>query len=138
MATIHVRVGPRPLSIAQAYARLKDAASGGVVLFLGRVRPDRSGGRVLRSLLYEAHVPLAERELRRIAAESSKRFRATIVVVWHRIGLVRVGEPSVIVGAAAPHRDQAFRAARLVIDRLKRTAPIWKSASLKRGPRRPR
>lgn len=99
------------------------------MLFLGRVRPDRTAGGALRALLYEAHVGLAERALAEIATDAGRRFGARVVVVWHRTGRVKVGEPSVIVGVAAPHRDQAFRAARRVIDRLKRAAPIWKSAT---------
>jgi molybdopterin synthase catalytic subunit len=135
-----VRVSGAPLSVGRAYAELSDPASGGVVLFVGRVRPDRGGRGRVRALLYESHRPLAESVLRRLAREARARFGARRVVVWHRTGTLAVGVPSVLVGVAAPHRDSAFRAARWLIDQLKHEAPIWKTDLLRPdrgGARRP-
>lgn len=135
MIALHIRVDRRRLSVASAYALLEDPVAGGAVFFLGRVRPDREARRSVRALLYEAHLEVAKRELARIATAAAQRFDGRIVVVWHRVGVVPVGEASVLVGVAAPHRDQAFRAARQIIDRLKRTAPIWKSVASGRALR---
>ncbi|MCI4350573.1 MAG: molybdenum cofactor biosynthesis protein MoaE [Thermoplasmata archaeon] len=130
-----IRVGRAPLSVATAYAELDDARAGGVVLFLGRVRPDVVHGRRVRALDYEAHQPVAEASLQKLAREAQRRFNALRIVLWHRIGPVPVGEPSVIVGVATEHRAPAFAAARFMIDRLKVTLPVWKSVSSPR-PRR--
>jgi molybdopterin synthase catalytic subunit len=121
-----VRIDRRRLSVAQAYAELEDAMSGGVVLFLGRVRPDPSGRGRVRALTYETHHDLALKTFRDLEAIARARFGARRVVIWHRVDEVAVGSPSVIVGVSAPHRAAAFAAARYLIDRLKKTAPIWK------------
>jgi molybdopterin synthase catalytic subunit len=134
---VSVRVSPHVLSIPQAYSALRDPLSGGVVLFVGRVRPDAFGNGRVGSLLYEAHVSLAERALTEIEREARRRFRARRVVLWHRTGVLRIGTPSVLVGVATPHRADAFRAASWLIAELKRKAPIWKTERVRPG-RRPR
>jgi|HubBroStandDraft_3_1064219.scaffolds.fasta_scaffold38022_2 molybdopterin synthase catalytic subunit len=127
----------RPLSIERAYRALDDPKSGGVVVFVGRVRPDRSGGRTVQALDYEADVPMARRLLEALEREAKRDYRARRVVLWHRLGRVPVGAPSVIAGAAASHRAEAFEAARFLIDALKARVPIWKAATARPGRRRP-
>jgi molybdopterin synthase catalytic subunit len=85
----------------------------------------------VESLLYEAHAPLALSAFRNLERISRRRFGARRVVLWHRTGDVPIGAPSVIVGVAAGHRKAAFAAARFLIDRLKATAPIWKTDNLR-------
>jgi molybdopterin synthase catalytic subunit len=132
----------RPLSIREAARHLDDGESGGVVLFVGRVRPDRSGNRRVVALDYEADRKLALAQLRKLEKEARRRFGARRVFVIHRVGRLRVGIPSVMIGVAAPHRAEAFAAARFLIEELKREVPIWKSdrwgrARAARPPRRP-
>jgi len=132
-----VRLSPRRLSYWAALAELGGPALGGVVLFAGRVRPDRvPGGRVV-ALDYDAHVGPALRRLEEIASIARRRYGARRVVLWHRVGRVQVGEVSVIAGAACGHRAQAFAAARYLIDELKATVPLWKTVRA-RPARRPR
>jgi molybdopterin synthase catalytic subunit len=138
-----IRVGRSPLSVARAYAELAEPRAGGIVLFLGSVRPDVVDGRQVRSLRYEAHQSVAEANLRLLADQAQRRFDTLRIVLWHRIGSVPVGQPSVIVGVATEHRAPAFAAARFMIERLKVTLPVWKSASTgpkvrsrRRSPRR--
>lgn len=132
-----VRLSARPLSVAAALRELEHAATGGVTVFVGRVRPDRTrSGRVV-ALDYEAHVAPARAELSRLEVEARRRFGARATVAWHRTGRVRVGEPAVIVGAACAHRAEAFAAARFLIDELKARVPIWKERRA-RPARRPR
>jgi molybdopterin synthase catalytic subunit len=136
------RLTPRRLSLAAAARELEGPGLGGVVLFAGRVRPDRSGGSRVLALDYEVHREPALRALRRLDGEARARFGAQRTVLWHRTGRVPVGEIAVIVGAAAGHRAPAFAAARFLIDRLKATVPIWKTerapAVRRRRPRRSR
>lgn len=133
-----VRIQTGPLRASEALAELEDPEWGGVVLFEGRVRPDaKEAGRVV-ALAYEADRPLALRQMRAIARSTERRFGVARTVLWHRVGLVRVGETAVIVGAAAGHRLAAFRAAQDLIDRVKREVPLWKADRVRpaRPPRR--
>ena len=134
-----VRLTPRPLSIAAAMQELQGPTLGGVVLFAGRVRPDRIPPGRVEALDYEAHRPLAVKELKALERRARARFGPGRFLLWHRIGRLRVGTISVIVGAAVGHRAEAFDAARYLIDELKATVPIWKTERARRGrPRRPR
>ena len=99
---------------------------GGVVVFVGRVRPDPMPRGRVAALDYEAHRPLALAALSNLERAARRRYGAAKVVLWHRLGPVPVGEPSVIVGVATGHRAPAFAAARYLIEQLKRQVPIWK------------
>ena len=131
-----VRLTRRALGVAQAYRELEHRRSGGIAVFVGRVRPDRVRSGEVRALFYEAHAGPALRRLRAIEREARREFGLTGSLLWHRLGTLRVGTASVIVGAAAPHRDAAFRAARYLIDRLKAEVPIWKTDRARSGRRR--
>ena len=101
------------------------AGDGAVCLFLGVVR-NENGGRPVLHLEYEAFDEMALPLLEDLAAEARRRFAVTSVRVVHRLGRMEIGEASVAVAVAAPHRDAAFAACRYVIDTLKKTVPIWK------------
>lgn len=121
-----VRLQARALSVAAAYRALEGTGLGGIVLFVGRVRPDRHGSTEVAALLYEAHRPVALSRLEAIERTARARFGAHQTVLWHRTGRVAVNEIAVITGAACGHRAQAFRAARYLIEEVKRSVPIWK------------
>lgn len=119
---------------------LATPADGAVVLFVGQTRDtpgpaapgeeaaaERQQGQSVESLEYEAHESMALETFRQIAAEIRDRFGVARLAIIHRTGRVALGEPSVVVGAAAAHRDAAFDAARYAIEELKARAPIWKS-----------
>jgi molybdopterin synthase catalytic subunit len=98
---------------------------GAVTSFLGLVRRESRGKRVLR-LEYESYEPLALKAFERIAAEAQHRWPEVRLSVHHRLGTLRVGEASVAIAAASPHRGEAFAACRYAIERVKQIAPIWK------------
>ena len=98
---------------------------GAVCLFLGVVR-NENGGRPVRHLEYEAYEEMARPLMEEIAAEARRRWPVTAVHIVHRLGRLEIGEPSVAVAVAAPHRGAAFEACRYAIDTLKATVPIWK------------
>jgi molybdopterin synthase catalytic subunit len=125
-------VAPAPTAITSsrldlaALVRIVEAPGvGAVTTFLGLVRDHNQGRRVLH-LVYEAYEPLAERALRRIVEESTERWPAVVLAVHHRIGTLAVGEASVAIAAASPHRADAFAACRYAIERVKQIVPIWK------------
>jgi molybdopterin synthase catalytic subunit len=101
------------------------AADGAVCLFVGVVRDENAGRRVLY-LEYEAYEDMALPLMERIAAEAARRWPVTDVRVVHRLGRLEIGQPSVAVAVASPHRAEAFAACRYVIDTLKSSVPIWK------------
>lgn len=98
---------------------------GAVATFLGLVRNHNQGRRVLY-LVYEAYEPLAERVLARIVDEAREQWPSIAVAIHHRIGRLAIGEASVAIAAASPHRADAFAACRYAIERVKQIAPIWK------------
>lgn len=102
-----------------------EGRDGGVVTFAGAVRGHNAGRRVLR-IDYEAYAPLAVATLARIADEAAEHWPEARLAMHHRVGTVQVGEISVLIAAAAPHRAEAFAACRYAIERIKQVAPIWK------------
>ena len=98
---------------------------GAVATFVGVVRDHNQGRRVLH-LVYEAYEPLAERALRRIVDEARERWPSATLAVHHRTGRLAIGEASVAIAAASPHRADAFAACRYAIERVKQIVPIWK------------
>jgi molybdopterin synthase catalytic subunit len=114
-----------PLSLDAAFRAVRLPECGGTALFVGTTRSP-SQGRVVEELEYEAYDELAVGELERVAAAAVRRHGLGAVYLAHRVGVVPVGEPSVIVAASAPHRGEAFTGCRELIDELKRTVAIWK------------
>jgi len=126
------RLTSAPIDIAAAQRELADPAFGGYVAFEGWVR-DFNEGRHVEHLEYEAFEPLALREGERILAEACERHGITHALCIHRLGDLAVGELAVWVGVSAPHREEAFRACRLVIDEVKHRVPIWKKEHYEAG-----
>lgn len=121
-----------PLDPAAAQARVASARCGAIALFTGATRGESRGRAVVR-LEYEAFDAMTGPEMARIYARCRDEVlvaepdgdRARMLVV-HRVGVVGVGEPSVVIAVAAPHRAAAFAACRFLIDELKRSLPVWK------------
>ena len=131
--TLRVAIDGEPLSIDAALALVARPGAGGIAIFLGTVR-DTNDGRAVTRLEYEAYASMALAEMDRIRAEIEGELPEVRVAALHRIGSLTVGEVSVICAASAPHRDEAFRACRLMIDRLKERVPIWKREHGPDGP----
>ncbi|WP_020575839.1 molybdenum cofactor biosynthesis protein MoaE [Actinopolymorpha alba] len=113
-----------PLSVDEVLAAIADPRIGGTCVFVGTVR-DHDAGRGVNELGYDAH-PNALKELRRVAEGVVAAHPGSVVAAVHRVGDLSVGEIAVVVGAAAPHRAEAFAACRQLIDDLKAEVPLWK------------
>ena len=111
-----------PAALVQA---VETPGSGAIATFVGLVRDHNQGRRVLH-LVYEAYQPLAERALTRILDEARDRWPTAVLAVHHRTGKLEVGQVSVAIAAASPHRSEAFAACRYAIERVKQIVPIWK------------
>jgi molybdopterin synthase catalytic subunit len=115
-----------PLSLEEVYALADDPSNGAVVVMSGMVR-DRTDGKPVVALEYQAYEPMALQIFQQIAAEIRRRWQdVNRVVIHHRIGRLSIGEISVLVAVGCPHRGEAFEACRYAIDTLKHNAPIWK------------
>jgi len=113
-----------PLDEQSVHRALADERAGGVVVFVGAVR-DHDAGREVTALSYSAH-PTALQRLRQVCAGVGERHDVLGVAAVHRVGDLDIGDLTVIVGACAAHREEAFVACRWLIDELKATVPIWK------------
>lgn len=118
-----VRIVDHPIDVASLLET--SPGDGAACLFVGVVRNEHDGRRVER-LEYEAYEEMAVPLMEEIAAEAKRRFPVTEVRLVHRVGRLAIGETSVAVAVASPHRAEAFEACRFAIDKLKATVPIWK------------
>ena len=130
MSVIAFAVTSDPLDLAALVDIVSDPAAGAIVTFLGTSRRTSHNAahveKPVRTLWYEAYETMAVKRLREIGDEAVRRFEVTRVAAWHRVGEVPVGEASVAIAVAAPHRGAAFEACRFVIDEIKRSVPVWK------------
>lgn len=113
------------LSLDEAVAAVAHAGAGGIATFVGVVR-DVNEGRAVTRLEYSAYASMAMREMESIAREIEAEIPGVRVCALHRTGSLGVGDVAVVCAASAPHRGEAFRACRLLIDRIKERVPVWK------------
>lgn len=131
-------VTARPLALETLAGHLETAARftgegcGAVCSFVGIVRATHNHQPV-RHLEYEAHEALAIRAFGIIAAEAATEWPTATLAIHHRVGRLDIGDASVIVAAAAPHRDESFRVCRYGIERVKQIAPVWKHEFFEAG-----
>ena len=111
--------------VALVAARGMSAGMGAAVYFTGVVRGNEEGV-AIEAIDYEAFKPMAERQFQLLFDEMEKRWPVESVRLVHRLGVVRVNEPSLWVEIVAPHRGEAFAACQWLIDEMKRVVPIWK------------
>ncbi|MCG8467430.1 MAG: molybdenum cofactor biosynthesis protein MoaE [Gemmatimonadetes bacterium] len=123
--SIRTAITPDPLDRFLGRAPLGSHSDGAVLVFEGRVR-DTNEGRPVARLGYEAYVDMATRELDAICREAGDRFAVGAISAAHRVGELELGDVSVVVGVAAPHRDACYAASRWVIEEIKRRLPVWK------------
>ena len=120
-----IHVTSEPLDAAALMRAVRMDSSGAIASFVGVVRDEHEGRRV-HHLVYEAYPPMAERELKRIAAEMHERWRISRIAIAHRTGRIEIGEASVVIAVGAPHRREALEACAFGIERIKQNVPIWK------------
>ncbi len=132
-----VRVSTDDFDISVEMAKLSDGdpGIGGVALFVGKVRGDVQGKRLV-SMTLEHYPGMTEAELERIEAEARQRFKLSAALIVHRVGDLKPGENIVLVIACAPHRRDAFAGAEYLMDYLKTRAPFWKKEAFADGSSR--
>jgi molybdopterin synthase catalytic subunit len=121
------------LSVQEVVAAVTRPEAGGIAVFVGTVRSENAGLPVTR-LEYQAYVSMAAKEMALIGREIALEVADVRLAVLHRVGSLVVGDVAVVCAASTPHRAEAFRACRLLIDRIKARVPIWKREHGPSGP----
>ena len=129
---LDIQILESPLSQIDCYQFIHSEAAGGNVLFIGTVRNQTQGKKVVQ-LEFESFVPMAIKEMTKIAESILERWRATKVSFHHRVGTLQLGESAVTIAVSCPHRKAAFDACQYGIDTLKETVPIWKKEIFEDG-----
>jgi len=127
-----IRLQTEAIRPDELVAAVRGDGDGAVALFLGTVRDHNLGRRVLY-LEYHAYPKMAESEMERLRRQTIERYAVSEVAIVHRTGRLEIGDASVAIAVAAPHRGEAFEACRHVIDTLKKTVPIWKKEFFEGG-----
>jgi molybdopterin synthase catalytic subunit len=121
-----------PLSVEAVLRAVEGPGCGAIATFVGLVR-DHNVGRKVLWLDYEAYGPLADKALGVIIGEAEARWPGARAAIHHRTGRMEIGEASVVIAVATPHRADAFAACRYAIERIKQIVPIWKHEHFEGG-----
>jgi molybdopterin synthase catalytic subunit len=115
----------RPIDVHALMREVANVRHGATILFVGTVR-DTNDGSPVSGLDYSSYTGMAEQELAAIVLEAAERWDTDDIVVEHRVGSLELGEASVAIAVAHPHRAEAYDASRYVIEELKKRLPVWK------------
>ena len=127
-----INITSEPLNPQEVTDLVRRDGNGAVVTFMGTTR-DFSEGRDVLYLEYEAYQPMAENMLQQIAEEIKERWAIEDMAIAHRVGKLEIGEISLVVALASPHRKEAFEASLYALDRIKAIVPIWKKEVFQGG-----
>ena len=127
-----IRVQTEAIRSDELLAAVRGDGDGAEALFVGAVRNENQGRRVL-FLEYHAYPAMAEQEMSKLRRQALERFEISEVAIVHRTGRMEIGDAAVAIAVAAPHRAPAFDACRWIIDTLKQTVPIWKKEFFEGG-----
>ena len=128
----NIKISKKSLDILACIDWIKSPTCGGIDVFIGTVRNNTRGKRVLR-LEFEAYEKMALSEMEKIAEQAIERWSVEKILIHHAVGTLEVGEIPVVIAVATAHRAAAFEACRFVIDTLKETVPIWKKEVFEDG-----
>jgi len=129
-----VAIVTRAIDPAALIKEVQSTEFGAISLFVGTVR-DTNDGREVVALDYSSYTAMAESELAEIVADAGARFGVPAVVVEHRIGPLELGDVSVAIVSAHPHREPAIECTHYVIEEIKKRVPIWKREHYSDGSR---
>ena len=129
---IDIKITAEPLDIPACIDWVMSPQSGGIDVFIGTVRDATKDKPVVR-LEFEAYVPMALSEMRKLAERAMAEWPLHKVLLHHRTGVLPIGDVPVVIAVSAAHRAAAFEACRFLIDTLKQTVPIWKKEFFEDG-----
>ncbi|GAA4016739.1 molybdopterin synthase catalytic subunit MoaE [Hymenobacter fastidiosus] len=130
---MHIQLTDQPIDVAAVLASVQDEGAGAVNTFIGTVRNQSTGRRVVR-LDYEAYDKMALHQMRRVAEQAREKWPMLCqVAVTHRKGRLAIGDVAVVVAVSTPHRADSFAACQYIIDTIKQVVPIWKKEEYEDG-----
>jgi len=119
------RVTNQPLNLQELVDYVTDPGAGAIATFIGTTRNNNEGRKVM-ALDYDSYPEMAEKELKRIGEDASKKWQICRMAIAHRVGPVQITQASVMIAVSSAHREAAFAACRFAIEEIKKTVPIWK------------
>lgn len=120
------------IDVSEVIAKASAAGAGAIDVFLGTVRNNTSNKKVVR-LEYEAYDNMALKEMEKLAAKVADKWPVKGIAIYHRKGILDIGDVAVAIAVSTPHRKDAFEACQFAIDTLKQTVPIWKKEVFENG-----
>ena len=130
---MHIYLTDQPIDVAAVLASVQDDGAGAVNTFIGTVRNQSTGRRVVR-LDYEAYDAMAVHQMRRVAEQAQEKWpMLRQVAITHRKGRLDIGDVAVVVAVSTPHRADSFAACQYIIDTIKQVVPIWKKEEYEDG-----
>ena len=127
-----IRITNDRLNLEEVMLELEDNSAGALSIFIGNVRNRGRSGNV-SEIYYESYSKMAEQKMREIENEAQTKWEIKKLLAFHRIGNIKVGETSIIIGVSSEHRQEAFEACKYVIDNVKTRVPIWKKEISEEG-----
>jgi molybdopterin synthase catalytic subunit len=127
-----IEITHQPLDPEKTASKVRQDTNGAVVTFLGTTRDNFQGKRVIK-LEYEAFEEMAIKKMDEVRREIQTEFGVEDIAISHRIGTVPIGQISLVIAVASPHREKAFFACHKAVDRLKEIVPIWKKEVFEDG-----
>jgi len=130
---MHIELTGEPIDVAAVLALVEADGAGAVNAFVGTVRNQSTGKRVVR-LHYEAYDAMAVNQMRRVAEQAQEKWpMLQKVAVVHRKGTLEIGDVAVAIAVSTPHRAESFAACQFIIDTIKKVVPIWKKEEYEDG-----
>lgn len=130
--TISIKITEEKLSLQECVTFVTEDNCGGIVPFIGTVR-NATKNKTVTQLEFSSYVPMAIKEMEKIALKTLEKFAIEKIAIHHAIGTLKIGDIPVIITVSAPHRKAAFEACEYAIDTLKETVPIWKKEFFEDG-----
>lgn len=129
---IDIKLTDEPLQVQKCVDFVASHSAGAIDVFIGTVR-NKTRGKAVLYLEFEAYQPMAISEMRKIAEKAQKQWPVEKIAFHHRVGHLGLGEIAVIIAVSTPHRKASFEACQFAIDTLKQTVPIWKKEIFEDG-----
>lgn len=125
MGRVEILITPKKIEMERLLSLIPSEEHGAINHFVGVVR-SRNQGRPVVAIEYDCFIPLCRKVLSEIAEEAQGKWGQANILIIHRHGRLRVGEPAVLIAASTGHRDESYRITRYIIEEIKKRAPIWK------------
>lgn len=120
-----IKITDRPIDPSDVIDLVKTPDSGAINVFVGTVR-NSTKNRDVKELEFEAYDTMAIKEIDKIIAQAKQKWPISAMAIYHRVGVLGIGDIPVVIAVSTPHRQQGFEACQYAIDTLKETVPIWK------------